>query len=207
MANTHEYNIIARLFRWIRRFRQRCGYGVHSPLAFQFITDVIYNSGVYYAYDTLRQPLSISASRLDEYDPLSGLIAKDLRLLFRLANFQEAHTIAIQGSIPTIVAYLFAARPHADVVGKENMADADFIYTDFILCPPSLSKERTTSLPPLKEGGMHVLRGIHSSKDAEALWEQCCAHPSATLSFDLWRFGILLNRPKIIPQAYIVNYF
>lgn len=206
MANTHEYNIIARLFRWIRRFRQRCGYGVHSPLAFQFITDVIYNSGVYYAYDTLRQPLAISASRLDEYDPLSGLIAKDLQLLFRLANFQEAHTIAIQGSIPTIAAYLFAARPHAHVVGKDHIATADFIYTDFILAPPSLS-DGSSPFPPLKEGGMHVLRGIHSSKAAETIWQRCCAQPSTTLSFDLWRFGILLNRPKIIKQSYIVNYF
>ena len=42
---------IARLrpLRWLLRFRKRCGYGIHSPFAFQFVTGVIYEKGAYFA--------------------------------------------------------------------------------------------------------------------------------------------------------------
>lgn len=202
-----EYNIIYRFFRWLRRFRKRQGYGVHSPYAFDFITGVIYNAEAYYAYDALRRPLLYSLSRLDEYDPASGLTAKDLRLLFRLANFQEARAMELRGASPVVESYLQAARPRATVVAAPSSApvqsgsapSADLLFTDLTAGPiPPLS--------PLPEGGMHILRGIHHSAAAKHFWEQCCSHPSATLTFDLWRFGIILSRPKLVPSSYIVNY-
>lgn len=195
-----DYNIFRRLFRWLRRFRKRQGYGVHSPYAFDFITGVIYNSEAYYAYDALRRALPYSLSRLDEYDPVSGLSAKDLRLLFRLANFQEARVLHLRGASAAVQSHLLAARPHAAVVDAAVAGEpADLLFTDLAASPaPPFS--------PLSEGGMHILRGIHRSKAAEAFWEQCRSHHSATLSFDLWRFGILLNRPKLVPSSYVVNY-
>lgn len=202
-----EYNIIHRILRWLLRIRKRQGYGVHSPYAFSFIHDVVYNAEPYYAYAALRRPLPYSLRRLDEYDPASGLSARDLRLLFRLANFQEAHTIAAVGATPTVIAHLTAARPHALIVGAADAPSADLRYTDLVLSPPTASPTGTASLLPLPAGGMHIVRGIHSSKAAETLWDQSRRHPSVTITFDLWRFGILLNRPKIVKQDYIVNYF
>ena len=38
-----------RSLRWLRRFRKRRGYGIHSPAAFQFVTGVVYEKGEYYA--------------------------------------------------------------------------------------------------------------------------------------------------------------
>ena len=35
---------LKRPFIWLRRFRHRCGYGVHSPFAFNLITQVIYEN-------------------------------------------------------------------------------------------------------------------------------------------------------------------
>ena len=35
---------LKRPFIWLYRFRHRCGYGVHSPFAFNLITHVIYES-------------------------------------------------------------------------------------------------------------------------------------------------------------------
>ena len=37
-------------FVWLLRFRHRRGYGVHSPFAFNFITDVVYQRLPYYKY-------------------------------------------------------------------------------------------------------------------------------------------------------------
>ena len=41
---------LKRPFIWLYRFRHRCGYGVHSPFAFNLITHVIYETTPYYKY-------------------------------------------------------------------------------------------------------------------------------------------------------------
>ena len=71
-----------RTLRWLRRFRHRRGYGIHSPFAFGFVTGVVYEAGAYYAYAPLAQKWR---------GMLNGcpLRPKDLRLLLRLANFQH----------------------------------------------------------------------------------------------------------------------
>lgn len=209
---SHEYHIIPRTLRWLRRIRHRCGYGVHSPLAFNFITDVIYNQSPYYAYATLRQPLVPSISRLDEYDTHSGLTDRDLRLIFRLTNYQEPTHIYIIGAhedtpSPTLISYLRAARPSAAITTGACTSEAptaarsavDLHYAD---TPDALHPDFT-----LTTGAMLIVRGIHRTAQSRARWEQLKAHPSVTLTFDLGRFGIALNRPKINRQDYIVNYF
>ena len=75
---------LLRPFRWLKRFRHRCGYGIHSPFAFQFVTGVIYEKGEYYAYDALEN--------LYRQESNHELRLKDCKLLFRLANFAHAKT-------------------------------------------------------------------------------------------------------------------
>ena len=75
---------LLRPFRWLKRFRNRCGYGIHSPFAFQFVTGVIYEKGEYYAYDALEN--------LYRQESNHELRLKDCKLLFRLANFAHAKT-------------------------------------------------------------------------------------------------------------------
>lgn len=198
----NEYNPLLRIAIWLRRFRKRCGYGVHSPLAFQFITGVIYCTDPYYAYATLRQPLAASISRLDEYDPQSGLTARDLRLLFRLTNYQEPAFIHLHGASPTIRDYITAARTTATINPQPstiNPQPKTLHYCD--------TTDHLAMLPQLPADAMIIVRGIHRSATARAAWQQFLQRPDITLSFDLWRFGIILCRPKINRQDYVVNYF
>ena len=80
-----SYRLFPRILRWFRRFRQRRGYGVHSPFAFEWITDVVYNQQAqYYAYAPLSQ----------QHKQWSGVLSiKDARLLFRMANHFRAKRI------------------------------------------------------------------------------------------------------------------
>lgn len=193
-----EYNILYRFTRWLRRFRKRRGYGVHSPYAFDFITGVIYNAETYYAYDQLRRSLPYSLSRLDEYDPESGLTAKDLRLLFRLANFQEASTILLQGASSTVAAYLQAARTTATFLPVPSAADVDAPIADLVYYD-----QAPAALAP---GRMTIVRGIHRDAAARRQWQTLCQHPAVTLTFDLGRFGITLYVAHLTRQHYTVNY-
>lgn len=69
---------------WVRRFRHRRGYGIHSPFAYNFVTQVLYSPGHYYAEEgmfTWRDCL-LWPRRTAIY-----------RLMFRLANFWQPSVI------------------------------------------------------------------------------------------------------------------
>ena len=101
-----DYSPLRRFTRWISRWRHRRGYGVHSPWAFSWITQVIYNDMAYYAYADLQR-----RRRLPAADPesLAGTLSeKDDRLLFRVANAAEANDIAVVGAVGAReIAYLW----------------------------------------------------------------------------------------------------
>ena len=103
-----EYSPLRRFSRWLTRWRHRCGYGVHSPWAFSWITEVIYNDFAYYAYAPLHRRRLLPAA---DPEALAGALnEKDDRLLFRLANAAEAREIALVGAVdPREKAYLAAA--------------------------------------------------------------------------------------------------
>ena len=78
---------LSRCWHWLLRFRHRCGYGIHSPFAFGFVTGVIYERAVYYAYAELAHAYACA-----QQPPLR---LKDYKLLFRLANFQRPDSCCI----------------------------------------------------------------------------------------------------------------
>ncbi|MBR4709309.1 MAG: hypothetical protein IKM71_05875 [Bacteroidaceae bacterium] len=65
---------------WLRRFRHRKGYGVHSPYAYNFLRDVIYESNHYYAYDEIEKKVKGNWWQ-------RMVMRKRERLLFRLKNW------------------------------------------------------------------------------------------------------------------------
>ena len=107
-----------RLFRrpwiWLSRFRQRKGYGVHSPFAYSFIRGVVLESSAYYAYAEL-SPLHPWWVRWFHLYPMQCR-----RLLFRLANFAEPHMVELRTADEVAVKYIQAAVPRAEVRRKEG---------------------------------------------------------------------------------------
>ena len=55
-----KMNMLDNPLVWLMRIRHRCGYGVHSPFAFRFLTDVVYERTPYYAYSTLDEALPLA---------------------------------------------------------------------------------------------------------------------------------------------------
>lgn len=209
---TNEYNILLRTARWFRRFRKRCGYGVHSPFAFAFITGVVYNDEAYYAYEPLRRDLEPSIARLGEYDTHSGLTEKDLRLLFRVTNWAEPTTILLQGASDATASYIRAARTSAAEFTSLPLPSQPPLPSVLVYCDsPAFIEgllQEATSLCSDADGELTIIvRGIHSTPEHQARWEHLKASPLCVMSFDLGRFGIIIKRPKINPQHYVANYF
>ena len=75
-----------RRFRWIRRFRQSRGYGVHSPFAYELIRKVRSSGMHYYAFDEIADYLAAHHPGIPLNLPLH-------HLSFRLVNHFKAKDI------------------------------------------------------------------------------------------------------------------
>lgn len=174
---------------WLWRVRHRCGYGVHSPFAFDFLTQVVYNRSAYYAYQ-----------ELDLLHPtLIGLLGlrprKIARLLFRLANYQHPKTAVFIADNAVNYAYMRAAVPSVkwlDEYGEISLVD--FVYTD---------KPVERILDGMAEGSMLVVGDLQHNK---SFWLQLQADKRVTLTFDLYDVGVVFVRFPLNKQDYVVNF-
>ncbi len=205
---TKLFVFIRRVAVWLWRIRHRCGYGIHSPFAFSFVTGVVYERGVYYAYAPLHALRQKTPGMLRE---------KDDRLLFRLINASGARTALVCGdSLETTLFYLQAGRKTADmqVVSGEDMADVevalrrwpdvDFVYMDVKNGWPEIFKR---ALEQADERAMLVVRGIHRDKKSLAAWRSVIADSRLRVTFDLYDFGIAFTEARFNKEHYVVNYF
>lgn len=201
-----DYALPLRCWRWLRRWRHRRGYGVHSPFAFQFITGVLYETGEYYAYRDLGSRLTPANWYGMRRDAESGISEKDLRLLFRLANFCNPSWIVSYKISKTIADYLHTAVPSALMTERY----IGVFYRDSLMPGMIVATDSHTFVAPLlafAPGSMAVMFGIHRDWICENNWKSVKEARDVTLTFDLGRIGIALSVEKMTKQHYDVCYF
>ena len=185
---------LLRPFRWLKRFRHRCGYGIHSPFAFQFVTGVIYEKGEYYAYDALEN--------LYRQESNHKLRLKDCKLLFRLANFTHAKTAyEALGEENTARTALKMGSKSSVFLKKPGPATLICLGTNF---PPEKWSEMMDLLQPK---GLLIVAHIAASKQRSRAWKKLLAHEKAQVSFDLADFGLIFFRPDLQREHRTINYF
>ena len=175
---------------WLRRFRHRKGYGVHSPFAYSFIRGVLLEPWPYYAY-----------AELDRLHPwwqrhVLTYPVRCRRMLFRLANAVHPGAMAIVGERPVEQAYMSAAVPSA--------AWAEAAAADLVLIASERLAEALQLAELLPRGATIACEGINESAEARSIWQKLKNHARTTITFDLYTYGIaLLDRP-LTPADYEV---
>lgn len=199
MLLVHPYQVSWRWLRWCCRFRCRQGYGIHSPFAFNFVTGVVYESGMYYAYPAVDR--ACTAARRGGQ---TSMRLKDGRLLFRLANFgrpQRALTYGVDVESAEL-ACMRAGSQHTDYAAfSDDAGEADWVFA-----AADWTVLGTRLLSPLRRGGILVLRDIGSTAARRAAWRELLQMPQAQVSFDLYDWGIVFFRPELQRQHYVINY-
>lgn len=186
----------------IRRFRHRSGYGVHSPYAYNFLRDVVYERGNYYAYAELRKLRRASPDYSRE------LTGKSFRLLFRLSNFIRPRSVLVVSGNPDLaVAHIKAGCRNADIMTYATAVrsiprDKDIYYCDkstefFDLYLRALAYTTPRAF---------IAAGIHSSPQAGQAWSLICRDPRSVITFDLYEVGIVLFPADLHKQNYIVSF-
>lgn len=202
-----------RIWNWCRRFRHRCGYGVHSPSDFFLITSVIYEKLPYYAYDKLKK--SAASKSLPHYRE------KVNRLLFRLVNyFCPDLMIEVGKGNGEAFRYMQAARASMDAVSLEGtdwnevhhrlkqeldrMQRVDFLH---IAHTPYYKEVFEMAFPYLHDRSSVIIGDIYASKEREEWWKHLVADERVRLTFDLYDIGFMFFDSKRYKQNFIVNFF
>lgn len=201
-----------RPFIWFLRFRHRCGYGVHSPFAFNLITGVIYEEYPYYSYEELIEKQKELA--LQENKHWSAESNKVKQLLFRLVNYAQPSVIIDAGTVAASSLYLKAAKPSADYTAAPELSElflekgafVDFLYLHDYRHPDFVEGVFDVCASRVNIKSMLVVEGIHYSKKMRKLWKRMCQDERTGISFDLYDLGILFFDKTKIKQAYIVNF-
>ena len=182
---------------WLCRFRHRCGYGVHSPYAFQFITEVLYERGFYYAYRQLDRQLPL-------FVRLLGLRPRKLlRMFFRVVNYVHPRQACLLGADPLPLSYMQAAVPSASWIETLPSgpvgSPVDLLYVDLRSATPTTDEIL---------GVLHsdsVLLLDHLRHDLP-FWHRLLADPRVAITFDLYDVGILMFNKRLNRKDYIVNF-
>ena len=166
---------------WLARFRHRCGYGVHSPFAFRFITEVIYERHPYYAY-----------AELDKLLPLDMRLRqrKGLHLLLRLANHLQPKAIVLPRDAWWEKRYLQKGCRRTSITNRWPAEAVDMC----LLREPS-----DEAVKHVGEHSVLLLDNLHRHRE----W---FASLPSIVSFDLYDLGIAFFDKQYNKQNYIVNF-
>ncbi|WP_071147758.1 hypothetical protein [Bacteroides ihuae] len=208
-------NVIFKLkrpFIWLQRFRYRCGYGVHSPFAFNFITSVIYEKKPYAAYkDLLLEEKEMSHNMRRDWVHES---IKLKRLLFRLVNFSLPNTIIDVGTLSSSALYLRAPKANANYSAFSDLSELslekdlpmDFLYLHNYNNPSFVEEAFHICVDRAHPQSVFVVQGIRYSAEMQSIWENIQADERTGISFDLYDLGILFFDKKKIKQHYLINF-
>lgn len=206
--------VLHRTLIWLKRFRYRRGYGVHSPFAFDFITGVVYEHGIYYAYSGLDALYGLQVNRIGCFVHLRKAYRRRCaRLLFRISNYVHPDYILVLGRAERwIDGYLKNGCISANVVKcntPEEVIDSCFfgktllVYTvDVPLAVRALSALRGISA----QSSVFLVDGIHAQKTATHEWHRFQQHPLVGITFDLYDLGVAFLDRERCKQHYLVNF-
>ncbi|MDR0962365.1 MAG: hypothetical protein LBM62_07405 [Mediterranea sp.] len=203
---------LQRPFVWLWRIRHQCGYGVHSPFAFDLITQVIYERTPYYKYKELKteqRKQSAHHNRAWRREPL-----KVKRLLFRLVNRMQPHTLIDAGKTAASALYLKAGKDNVDYTAASQLDElfleagipVDFAWLHDYKHPHFVEEVFCLCADRAGKHSLFVIEGIGYSRAMRALWKRIKQDERTGITFNLYDVGLVFFDKTKIKQHYIVNF-
>lgn len=223
-------NILFRSWNWCRRFRHRCGYGVHSPSDFFLVTSVVYERWPFYAYSPLHHLRRVVAF-------LPHYREKVDRFLFRLVNHLQPSLLVEIGTgsgmstrymseaCASMKVYTLADRREEavdrifsskgniiylteEVLGTLERLKCEGIRPDLVHIGDTLYyREAVEALLPLVDNHTCFIIG-HPYADAakKGWWKELIADERTGVTFDLYDVGLVFFDKKRAKEHRIINF-
>ena len=192
----------------IKRFRYRKGYGVHSPFAFRFITEVINESSPYYSYIEIENIKTGSGEKKNKLD------CKVLKLVFRLVNQFQPRQFLEVGSEPSLEFPVTLAKRNIQYLYKETLFSikkeepflADFVFIHHIVLEEDFETLKNSILNTIHSNSLLVISGVGYSKKMKTKWKDIQEDKRVGITFDLYDVGLVFFDLKMNKQHYIVKF-
>ncbi|KAA6342466.1 hypothetical protein EZS27_009796 [termite gut metagenome] len=201
---------LKRPFIRLIRLRYRCMYNVHSPFAFNLITQVLGEKKPYYAYrevktEEKRQLRLRGKGWIRESE-------KTKRLLFRLVNMAQPDTIVDVGTLSSSSLYLQAGKLSVGYVAASDLTElflekdmpVDFLYLHTYKNPALVKDVFQVCVARIRKQSVFVIEGIGYSKQMSNLWKRMIADDRVGITFNLYSVGIILFDKTKVKQHYNV---
>ncbi|MDR1004335.1 MAG: hypothetical protein LBL97_04940, partial [Prevotellaceae bacterium] len=199
---------LKRPFVRLGRIRYRCGYGVHSPFAFNLIAHVVYERTPYYKYKELAKVRKQPAGQADKHWTYESRRVK--QLLFRLVNHVQPVTIVDVGTLSASSLYLKAAKEGADYIPASDTSElfleagtpVDFLYLHDYCNPELVAEVFGVCAARSTERSLFVVEGIGYTPQMRSLWQRWVQDERVGVAFDLYDLGLLFFDKRRMKQAY-----
>lgn len=199
-------NTLKKIWVWLRRFRKRKGYGVHSPFAFTLIRTVINERSQYYAYGTLKPQRKANRCAPKKID----------HLLFRLSNrFQPSTALCIGETNALSSAYIQAGCRHTVCTDLPALTQPEQWFAQhfsqqkigmlFVNDAPNFQQIVSAAMPYITPDSVFVITGIRT-RNRRSWWQQIKEDKQVGITFDLYQVGVMLFNHAYHKQHYIVNF-
>jgi len=207
----------------LQRIRQSRGYGVHSPFAFDLITNVIHSPHIFYAFDDIRKALT-------EYGFDKHTVTSFHLLSYRLVRYFNVKNI-LEINSGKGVNTLFLLAPAADIrcscieedavanAIAKNLREKTGLHRERVSLLPSPGKQRydaifvhlkeetdlsvETLLDLSHDGTFWVFHPIHRSWGKQ-FWRDFVHDERTMITFDMKETGIIFIRPGYNKLHYYV---
>lgn len=202
-------NFIGRQWARLKRFGHRNGYGVHSPFAFNFLTSVVYERGMYYAYQELAQRNPVPLFRGGRHE------TKCRRFLFRLANYVHPSVIRLVGHVGKAEADYMAEgcrsarmQPMTPEQGRKVYAEPAGRQSELVWLGTDVpfSEWEAVVSRPVSEHSVCIIPGIYRSSEAKRAWERVKGLRSVVVTFDLYDYGLVFYDRSKQRQHYVIKF-
>ena len=191
---------------YIYRIRHNRGYGVQSPSAFFFVTEVLKEKLPYYAY-----------ADIEKIADKKGFFCKrHAKELFRIANyFNPDNCIAVKSS--TAAAIMALARPTATqyCLSAEQgecchdlakvIATAGHVGMLYIGECEEQATLLSTALPHTNKNSVIIVEGINRSKESRMMWNEVVKDLRTIVTYDMYSYGILFFDNEKCKQNYTLK--
>lgn len=209
----HTPILFIRPWIWLRRFRHRRGYGVHSPYAFDYIMHVIYEDDAYYKYKSLvAEQRRLRPAKGRQWAHAESTKLK--RLLFRIVNHAQPTNIIDLGPVTASELYLRAGKDGVDYLHASNLSElfldmgmsVDFLYVHDFRNPQLVHEALNVCLQRTAAHSVFVIEGIGYTAGMRRIWNDVKCHEGVGITFDLFDVGIVFFDFSMHKQDYVVNF-
>ena len=173
----------------IKRLSYRKGYGIHSPYAFQLVTQVIYGKP--------------TAQEQRAFSVLTPTQRRSAALIVRISKAFSNNALRLSDNLtPAIHEAL------QQVVSAEKLQPlADNAAESIVWI------SETTDLPTLQNlistassSTIIALQDIHTSPAQHLIWQTVILDERVRVSMDLYDLGLLIFQPKLQKQNYLISF-